>query len=195
MIKIILNKILLSFCICMASIFMLGCNKTESYTELLRSEQRAVNSYLAQHRVEVEVPADSIFVYGSDAPYYRMDEDGTIYMQVVNPGDLNDRPENGDRVYFRFRRMNLKDLYEYGSASWEGNMNNLDQIVNSTSFILGNKIYPTTTQFGTGMQVPMNYLGYYSEVNLILKSYSGFPDDQTACIPYVLNIKYYKAEY
>ncbi|MDE6812174.1 MAG: DUF4827 domain-containing protein, partial [Muribaculaceae bacterium] len=171
------------------------CSKSESYTELLKEEQRAVNSFLAQQRVEVSIPPDSIFITGSDAPYYRMDEDGTVYMQVINPGDPEDRPENGDRVFFRFRRQNLKLLYETGSSSWQGNMNNLGVTTSPTSFILGNKVYPSTTQFGTGFQLPMTYLGYYSEVNLVLKSYSGFPEDQTACTPYLVNIKYYKAEY
>lgn len=185
------------------AVFVSSCDKSESYTDLLRDEQRAVNAFLAQQQVEVDVPEDSIFIVGENAPFYRMNEDGTIYMQVINPGDSKDKPESGDRVYFRYRRKNLKSLYETGSASWQGNMdnfnsnvvNNVEYVDYSTSFVLGNKIYPTTTQFGTGIQLPMTYLGFYSEVNLVLKSYAGFPNDQTACTPFLVNVKYYKPEF
>lgn len=193
--KFTYNRMYLLGALLLALAAATSCNKSESYTDLLREEQRAVNAYLARQNVEIEVPADGKFVTGNDAPFYRMDEDGTVYMQVVNPGDSNDRPSDGDRVYFRFRRMDLKAWYENGTESWQGNMNNLGSSTSPTSFILGNKVYPTTTKYGTGFQLPMNYLGYYSEVNLVLKSYSGFPSDQTSCIPYLVNIKYYKAEY
>ncbi|MDE5842721.1 MAG: DUF4827 domain-containing protein [Muribaculaceae bacterium] len=191
----IANKLWLLSIMAAAMVLPTSCKDSESYTDLLRDEQRAVNSFLAWQNVEISVPEDSIFVSGNDAPFYRMDDDGTIYMQVVNPGDPKDRPADGDQVYFRFRRQNLKYLYETGVATWVGNMNNLGTNTFPTSFILGNKVYPSTTQFGTGIQLPMKYLGYYSEVNLVLKSYSGFPEDQTACIPYLMNIKYFKPEY
>lgn len=172
-----------------------GCSKSESYSDLLRNEEKAVNWYLAGKRVEVSVPADSVFEVGEDAPFYRMDEDGTVYMQVLSTGDMNDRPEEGDRIYFRFQRRNILSMYEGVDAPAVGNMDDFSSNIGSTSFFLGNKIYPTTQQFGTGLQVPMTYLGYYAEVNLVLKSYSGFTSDQTQCIPYVLNVKYYRPEY
>lgn len=176
-------------------VLMTACSKSESYSDLLRSEERAVNWYLAQHRVETEAPADSIFEVGEEAPFYRMNEDGTIYMQVLNVGDPDDKPKEGDKVYFRFMRQNIKYLYEGIDVKPEGNMDNFNIALGATSFILGNKTYPTTTQYGTGIQLPMTYFGYYSEVNLVLKSYAGFPESQTSCIPYVMNIKYYKPEY
>ncbi|MBD5295909.1 MAG: DUF4827 domain-containing protein [Bacteroides sp.] len=172
-----------------------GCSKSESYSELLRDEERAVNWYLASQRVETEVPADSVFEVGADAPFYRMDEDGTVYMQVVSEGDPDDKPATGDRVYFRFMRQNLKYMYEGIETKPEGNMDNFNVAIGATNFVMGNKVYPSTTQYGTGIQLPMTYLGYYSEVNLVLKSYSGFPENQSECTPYIMNIKYYKPEY
>lgn len=172
-----------------------SCDKTESYSDLLRDEERAVNWYLAQQSVETEVPEDSIFITGKKAPFYRMDSDGTVYMQVVDAGDPADRPKTGDRVYFRFMRQNLKYLYEGVSAPIQGNMDNFNSELGPTSFILGNRTLPSITQFGTGLQLPMTYLGYSSEVNLVVKSYSGFPEDQSQCTPYVINVKYYKPEY
>ncbi len=172
-----------------------GCSKSESYSDLLRDEERAVNWYLAQQRVEVDVPEDSVFEIGPNAPFYRMNEDGTIYMQVISEGDPNDKPADGDRVYFRFMRQNLKYLYEGIDVTPEGNMDNFNVQLGSTNFIMGNNTYPNTTKYGTGIQLPMTYLGYYSEVNLVLKSYAGFPENQSECTPYVMNIKYYKSEY
>lgn len=178
-------------------LFAGGCDDSESYTDLLRDEERAANWYLAQHRVETEIPEDGKFEEGEDAPFYRMDDDGNLYMQVVNSGDMNDRPSTGDKVYFRFTRRNLKTMYESetGEATAEGNLDNMGSAIGSTSFFYGNTVYPTTTQYGTGIQVPIDYLGYYSEVNLVLKSYVGFTTDQSQCNPYIINIKYYKAEY
>ncbi|MDE6272215.1 MAG: DUF4827 domain-containing protein [Muribaculaceae bacterium] len=172
-----------------------GCSKSESYSDLLRDEERAVNWYLAQHRVEIAVPEDSVFEIGPDAPFYRMNEDGTIYMQVLSEGNPADKPKEGERVYFRFMRQNLKYMYEGVDVKPEGNMDNFNVQIGPTNFIMGNKIYPNTTKYGSGIQLPMTYLGYFSEVNLVLKSYAGFPENQSECTPYVMNIKYYKSEY
>ncbi len=172
-----------------------GCDKSESYSDLLRDEERAVNWYLAQHRVETEVPADSIFEIGKDAPFYRMNEDGTVYMQVVKAGDPADKPADGDRVYFRFERQNIKYLYEGLDVTPEGNMDNFNVALGATSFIMGNRSLQSTTKYGTGIQLPMTYLGYFSEVNLVLKSYAGFPENQSECTPYIMTVKYFKPEY
>lgn len=182
------------FMVSALALTLASCDKTESYSELLRDEERAVNWYLAGNRVEMEVPVDSIFEIGKDAPFYRMDSDGHVYMQVVNAGDMNDRPQDGDKVYFRYMRTNLKLLYENGVEMTDGNMDNFASS-SPTGFFKGNTLYPSSTQFGTGIQLPMNYLGYYSEVNLVMKSYVGFASDQSQCIPYLINIKYYKPEY
>ena len=178
------------------ALLMLGaCSKSESYSEMLRDEEKAVNWYLAQHRVEVAPPADSVFQTGEKAPFYRMDEDGTIYMQVIRAVDRKERPAAGEKVYFRFSRCSIKTMYDGGNAFWAGNADDLGNDVGPTYFFFGNKTYPSTTQFGTGLQVPMEYMGIGSEVNLVLKSYAGFVQDQTQCQPYLMNVKYFKAEY
>lgn len=190
-------KVYISLCYTLAIfvVMLTGCGKGESYSTLLRDEEKAVNWYLAQHKVEVSVPEDSIFEIGQDAPFYRMDRDGTVYMQVIREGSKENRPENGEKIYFRFSRRNIKLMYEGTDAPSEGNADNLASAVGPTFFFYGNEIYPTTTQFGTGIQLPMRFMGLPSEVNLVLKSYSGFTVDKSDCIPYIVNVKYYKAEY
>lgn len=195
------NALLMLSALVLSGTAFISCDKGESYADLLRDEEKAVNWYLAQHRVETEAPANAEdFEIGENAPYYRMNADGTVYMQVINRGDLNDRPKKDDKVYFRFERINIKNLWQGGSADSQGNMDNLDSNIGATSLFYGNTTYPNSTQFGTGIQVPLDYFGYYSEVNLVIKSYSGFTgqkfsSEQTACIPFMYNVKYYKPEY
>lgn len=171
-----------------------SCSKTESYSELLRDEQQAVNWWLAQRRVVTEIPADSVFEVGADAPYYKMDEDGHVYMQVVNPGSRTSRPKKDDKVYFRFMRTDIKSLYEGYDSPSSGNAENLGSYA-AASFIYGNNTMQSTAQYGTGIQVPLDFLGYDCEVNLVVKAYSGFTEEQALCIPYLMNIRYFKAEY
>lgn len=175
-------------------IFMYSCEKTESYADLLKKEEKAVNWYLAGESVELNIPSDSIFIEGENAPFYRMDDEGSVYMQVINSGDRSDKPQDGDRVYFRYSRMNLRNLYEAGVETWLGNASDIASI-GSTSFVMGNYTLPSSYQFGTGVQLPMKYLGYNSRVRLILKASSGFYSEQSQCLPFLVDIRYFKGEY
>lgn len=189
-----INRLILLLLPAMA-LGMTSCSDTQSYSDLLNDEEKAVNWYLASNcKVETSFPKDGSFEYGENAPYYKMDAEGYLYMQVVNPG--NDvKPEAGDRVYFRFMRKNIKYMYQGYDLSWEGNADDMNNYLGSTSLIYDNYSIPSTAQFGTGIQVPLKYLGYNSEVNLIVSSNQGFTTDQNSCLPYIYNVKYFKAEY
>ncbi len=172
-----------------------SCSESESYSDMLRDEEHAVNWWLSQHKVETSIPADSAFITGEDAPFYKVDEDGYLYMQVISMGDLDQRAEKGDMVYFRYSRQSIKDLYELGSASIEGNSENVGGSYNGTYFVYKDTRLPSTTQYGEGIQKPLDFVGYNAEVNLVLSSYYGFVKDQTSCIPYIMNIRYFRPEY
>ena len=182
-----------------------SCSETQSYSELLTEEEHAVNWYLAQQKVETQIPADSVsFITGEDAPFYKLDEDGYVYMQVVSKGNMQDRVKSGDLVYFRYNRLNLKYLSLGEDVSWEGNsadvwtpvyVDDNDNYMNSTRFIYENQYLSSTTQWGTGIQMPLKFFGYDCEVNLVLRSYYGFSEDQTTCLPYLINLRYFKPEY
>ena len=174
-----------------------GCSKTQSYSELLRDEERAVNWYLSDYNVALDLPENPKDLItgaemGEDAPFYRLDADGYVYMQVVR-AEFDDMVEEGDLVYFRFLRESILDMYNGISTAPTGNSDYLPN--GTTSFIYRNTILSSTTQWGTGIQMPLRYLGYNSEVNLVLKSYYGFTDEQTYCIPYIINLRYFKPEY
>lgn len=180
----------------LAGLMLTSCDDTESYSDLLKEEQKVSNWFLAQHRVCNEIPSDSVFEVGENAPYYRIDPDGYIYMQVLKVGDRK-IPASGDQVYFTFTRYNIQTMYDSNSldVDGEGNQDDFLNSVGTTYFIFNNFSVSSSAIFGSGIQKPLSYLGYDSEVNIVLKSYYGFQQDNTTCIPYLVNTRYFKGEY
>ena len=172
----------------------LSCSKSKSYSELLRTEEKAVNWYMAQHRVISQIPADSVFECGEDAPYYRMDDDGYIYMQVLNPGDKKNMAKKNQLVYFRYMRTNILDMYDGLDPQPTGNANNAGA-GNATSFRFDNNELPSTTAYGSGIQVPLKYLGLDCEVNIVIRSYYGVQSEMGACQAYLYNVRYFPAQF
>ena len=58
---------------------------------------------------------------GEDAPFYRMDGDGNVYMRVINNGNMDKRPKVNDLVYLRFTRYNLSYYKDKTLPSGDGN--------------------------------------------------------------------------
>ncbi len=167
-----------------------SCSDNKSYAELLTDESHCVNAFLAQHRLVDEIPEDSVFQIGPDAPYYCLDEDHNVYMQVLDKG-IDQRPEKGDRVYFRYMRYNLFN-YVVGSNDniGAGNANNMTS--EATFFIFDDYYISQSYQYGEGIQLPMRFLGYDCKVNLIIKSQAGPESDMAYVTPYLYEISYYK---
>ena len=177
--------------------FSQSCDKTQSYSELLREEEKAVNWFLASQNVYQDLPDDPKDLItceeaGEDAPFYRMDIDGYVYMQVVT-ANFDEMVDEGDLVYFRFSRENITYMYQGLPQTPEGNSDYLT--AGSTSFIYKNRTLSTSTRWGTGIQMPLKYMGYNSEVNLVLRSYYGFYEEQSSCVPYLINLRYFRPEY
>lgn len=191
------NKLKISLgALALASLMMVSCNDQESYSDLLKNEQKVSNWFLAQKKVCNEIPADSVFEVGPDAPFYRLDPDGYVYMQVLKVGE-GDIPASGDQVYFTFTRYNIEEMYNNNTLDVEGVGNQSDFLtsIGDTYFIFNNYSVSSSSQYGSGIQMPVAFLGYNSEVNILLKSYYGFQVDNTTCIPYLVNTRYFKAEY
>ncbi len=189
-----------TFTLAVALAFILAsCSKTESYTDLLKKEQRASNWFLAQHTVCNEIPADSVFLEGENAPYYKMDDDGYVYMQVIKSPAKAERkfPKTDEQVYFTYTRWNVEDMYSNNTfeVTGTGNQDNFAGVAVNTYFIFNNYSVSSSSQWGSGIQIPISYLGFNSEVNILLKSYYGFSSDNVTCIPYKVNMRYFKAEY
>lgn len=171
-----------------------ACSKSKSYSEMLRDEEKATNWWLANQRIENEVPADSVFETGPDAPFYKLDEDGYIYMQVINPGDKEKKARQGQQIFFRYMRTNIREMYLGNNPKPSGNATEVGS-GNSLSFRFDDLQASTSMAYGAGIQMPLFYLGLDCEVNLVLRSYYGFQGETGQCQPYVYNIKYYPAYY
>ncbi len=169
-----------------------SCSDSKRYAELLTDETHRVNYFLSLHRVVTEIPADNKFETGPDAPYYKMDDEGNVYMQVLDPGS-DVKPEANDRVYFRYLRYNLFS-YEPGSDDNTPNGNADNMSYTPVFFLLDNVTVQQSTQYGTGIQVPMHYLGYDAKVNLVVKSQVGATSEIADVIPYLYTISYYKSQ-
>lgn len=170
-------------------IFISSCSNSKTYAELLTDESHYVNNFLADHKVINQVPEDTVFQYGPDAPYYRLDDDGNLYMQVVDPGTPGNMVESNELLYIRFTRYNLS-LYNNGNlGEGQGNDNVLG---GNYSFRYGNYELNSSYSMGMGVQAPLNYLPVDAVVNIVIKSQYGMPTEMSYVIPYLYSIRYFR---
>lgn len=160
-----------------------------TYEDLRNTERKAIKSYLSKFDVYDKVPPIDEIQVGSVAPFYKLDADGEVYMQVVRMG-TGKPATNGETIYFRFLRYNLLYYFEHGVLP-NGVGNATDINAGATSFKLGSD-KPATTRWGTAIQMPMLLgLPIDSEVNLVVASVTGPTEEISDVIPYLYNIKYY----
>ncbi len=172
---------------------MTSCRDTTSYADLLNDERHAVNSYLSNFKVVNEIPADTIFEVGEDAPFYRIDKDGNVYMQVLRAGDRKkDAPKKSQRIYFRYMRYNLNLWYDNGS--WEGDGNEKDMSLSPAYFLYNNYNDTETSLWGYGIQMPLPLLGLDCEVNLLIKSQYGVTAEISYVQPYLFHVRYFPSQ-
>lgn len=166
-----------------------SCDEQKSYAELLDEENAAVDKFLKTQTVVNKIPADSIFEVGEDAPYYKLDEDGYVYMQVLMNGDEGKAKYN-ELIFFRYSRINLLTWSEGGTQLPDGNDNDLSK---AYSFNFQNTNLDSSNQYGTGIQLPLNYLEMPCKVNLLIKSKAGSMNDLTSVTPYLYTVRYYRS--
>ena len=168
-----------------------ACSDSKSYADLLNDENKLVNAFLAEHRVLEEFPGVDECEAGPDAPYYRVDDEGNVYMQVVRKGD-GTFPETGDRVYFRYLSFDLNYFVVGSDANiGSGNLNNTGNST-PTYFLYDDFSIEQSSQYGTGIQIPVGLLGYNCKVNVIIKSQAGPTSTMSYVVPYLYKIAYYK---
>ena len=171
-----------------------ACDNDQSYADRLNEERNAVNAYLANHRVEMSIPEDSVFEVGENAPFYRIDPDGNVFMQVLNPGDkVNDKAKTGEPIYFRYSRYNLSTWYADGTWTvYSGNETSMD--AQSCTFNYADYTLPSSSQWGYGLQFPLVFLGVECEVNLIIKSQYGFTNEISYVTPFFYHVRYFHSQ-
>ncbi len=149
-----------------------------------------MKKYLSKFDVIDQLPAIGDIQVGSVAPFYKLNPEGTVYMQVVRMG-AGPAATADEQIYFRFLRYNLLYYLENGVLpNSQGNGNSLTQDV--TYFELGSD-KPSTLQWGAAIQMPM-LLGLPddSEVNLVAASEAGFAGETNSVTPFLYNIRYYR---
>ncbi len=175
----------------MALMVMSSCKDNESYADLLNSERQATNAYLANCRVVNQIPADTVFEVGKDAPYYRIDPEGRVYMQVLKASDRKtDKAKTSEKIYFRYMRYNLIYWYKYNEMIGSGNEQDMQAA--TTYFQYNDFSLTISSQWGYGIQLPLTFLGVDSEVNLIIKSQYGWANEISNVQPYLYHVRYFR---
>lgn len=170
-----------------------SCDDSKSYAELLSDERKATNAYLATQKVINEIPADTVFEEGENAPFYRIDEEGNVYMQVISSGDRkNNRAKEDEEIYFRWMRISLLAWATGSEIYAEGNAE--DMGYNSYFFRYNNFTLASSSQYGSGIQMPLDYLGVDCTVRLIIKSQYGFSSEIANVVPYLYTVRYFRSK-
>ncbi|MGM9843086.1 MAG: hypothetical protein ACI30S_02550, partial [Muribaculaceae bacterium] len=89
------------------------------------------------------------------------------------------------------------DLSQYDSLNDElpeGIGNSEDLEYEPTWFRFKNYTLTTSSQYGSGIQMPLYFLPLGSEANVIIKSQYGFTSEISYVTPFLYNIRYYKGK-
>ena len=172
-----------------------ACSNSESYTDRLNKERQACNAYLATKRVVNAIPADTVFETGSDAPFYRIDPDGNVYMQVIRAGNrVTDRVRQSETIYFRCTRSNLETWLSNGRVISIYDSNEIDMSSDPYYFNYNDYSLPASAQWGYGVQLPLSLLGVECEVNLVIKSQYGVTSEMSNVMPFLWHVRYYHSQ-
>lgn len=163
-----------------------ACDDSKSYAELLGEEDMYVNNFLCDQTIVLDIPADTVFECGPDAPYYRLDEDGMLYMQVIDPGTKGNKVETNEQIYFRYTRYDLAEYIDGELPTGEGNNISL----NPCWFRFNNFQIQSSYNWGVGIQRPLVYLPVDCRVNIVIKSQMGPSGEQTDVQPYLWSLTY-----
>ena len=188
------NKLLICAAVAVAALSagtLSSCSDKKSYADLLTEENHAVNLFLVDQRVCDDIPTDTNFVFetGPDAPYYKLDEDGNMYMQVVNPGTKGNYADADEIIYFRYTRYNLSN---YNGTLTGGDGNETDMGAYNAWFRFQNYQLQSSYQWGSGVQQPLLYLPVDCEVNIVIKSQFGFYSETSYVTPFLYRLRYYR---
>ena len=63
----------------------------------------------------------------------------------------------------------------------------------SCSFTYADYSLPSTSQWGYGLQYPLNFLGVECEVNLVIKSQFGFTSEISYVMPFLYHVRYFRS--
>lgn len=97
-----------------AVMMIASCNKTKSYTDMLKAEQKAIDRLIDEEGLEIlsEYPADGVF---KENQFYILDNG--VYLNVIDSGNGN-RYTNGKIVHARFKvKFFMSDTLEFNNLN------------------------------------------------------------------------------
>lgn len=173
-----------------------SCSNNESYSDRLNNERHACNAFLRRFEISNEIPKDTVFKTGEDAPYYRLDPEGSVYMQVINPGNRKkDKAKTSETIYFRYTRYNILTWYSTGTLTASGDNATDNMSTTSSYFNYNDFTLPASSQWGYGLQMPLEYIGIEdSDIWVLVKSQYGFTSEISYVQPFLYHIRYFHSQ-
>lgn len=171
--KHLINLFLLSICF-----FLFSCDNAPTEEEFLKPYDLAFAYYLNQKQVVKHLP-DKLEC-GENAPFYQIDKDGYVFMQVVeNNGPM---AFNGRSFAKRYASYNLLEYYK--TKVWPkpfatSNTSSLTPLPTS-------KFDVNSIQY---LHLALHYVGVESTVNFVVRQ-----DFNRSDIPYYIEVRYSSAD-
>lgn len=113
-----MNKILGSSLMMTAVLLITSCDKTQSYADMLKAEEKAIERLMDEEDIVVlkEYPADGVF---KENEFYQMDND--VYINVIDSGNGNrigtkKRQNVNCRFVVRFFKSDTLELDGFASS-------------------------------------------------------------------------------
>ena len=112
-----MNKILGSSLMMTAVLLITSCDKTQSYADMLKAEEKAIERLMDEEDIVVlkEYPADGVF---KENEFYQMDND--VYINVIDSGNGNrmgtKRQNVTSRFVVRFFKSDTLELDGFASS-------------------------------------------------------------------------------
>lgn len=112
-----MNKILGSSLMMTAVLLITSCDKTQSYADMLKAEEKAIERLMDEENIVVlkEYPADGVF---KENEFYQMDND--VYINVIDSGNGNrigtKRQNVNSRFVVRFFKSDTLELDGFASS-------------------------------------------------------------------------------
>ena len=132
-----MNKILGSSLMMTAVLLITSCDKTQSYADMLKAEEKAIERLMDEENIVVlkEYPADGVF---KENEFYQMDND--VYINVIDSGNGNrigtKRQNVNSRFVVRFFKSDTLELDGFASSRlpvtfYDQNDTNVDAVMSS----------------------------------------------------------------
>lgn len=98
-----MNKILGSSLMISAVLLATSCDKTQSYADMLKAEEKAIEKLMDEEDIVIlkEYPADGVF---KENEFYQMDND--VYINVIDSG-------NGNRIGTKRQNVNARFVVRF----------------------------------------------------------------------------------